>query len=183
MRGESRSSPAPPRYARPRWPRASSPCSRWPGARSGCRTRARSISPSPAGRSSISPQYYMTVADAALLHLRERPTVMKRFVNGIMEEPIWQKRVPKHIPDWLQTRHRLLPVGPHGRGAGGQRRRPSGVGRQPRRDRLQPVAGPARGPRPSGRAARRPRSHTGHHLGRRAPHRDGRARRARASTD
>ena len=28
---------------------------------------------------------------------------MKRFVNGIMEDPIWQKRVPKSIPDWLQT--------------------------------------------------------------------------------
>ena len=28
---------------------------------------------------------------------------MKRFVNGIMEEPIWQKRVPQKVPDWLQT--------------------------------------------------------------------------------
>jgi DNA ligase D-like protein (predicted polymerase) len=28
---------------------------------------------------------------------------MKRFVNGIMEDPIWQKRVPKSIPDWLET--------------------------------------------------------------------------------
>ena len=48
-------------------------------------------------------QFYVTIADAALIHLRERPTVMKRFVNGIMEEPIWQKRVPKTVPDWLQT--------------------------------------------------------------------------------
>jgi bifunctional non-homologous end joining protein LigD len=39
-------------------------------------------------------EYYLAVAEPALIHLRERPTVMKRFVNGIMEEPIWQKRVP-----------------------------------------------------------------------------------------
>ncbi len=56
-------------------------------------------------------EYYMTVADAALLHLRERPTVMKRFVNGILEEPIWQKRVPKNIPDWLQTATVSFPSG------------------------------------------------------------------------
>src|SRR3954447_9281293 len=48
-------------------------------------------------------EYYLTAADAVRTHLRERPTVMKRFVNGIGEEPIWQKRVPKNIPGWLQT--------------------------------------------------------------------------------
>src|SRR5919198_1566089 len=48
-------------------------------------------------------EYYLDMADAALVHLRERPTVMKRFVNGIREEPIWQKRVPRNVPDWLQT--------------------------------------------------------------------------------
>src|SRR5688572_5747478 len=36
---------------------------------------------------------------------------MKRFVNGIMEEPIWQKRVPKNIPDWLQTATVAFPSG------------------------------------------------------------------------
>jgi bifunctional non-homologous end joining protein LigD len=55
--------------------------------------------------------YYLTVADAALTHLRERPTIMKRFVNGILEEPIWQKRVPKTIPDWLQTATVAFPSG------------------------------------------------------------------------
>src|SRR5919197_1742868 len=48
-------------------------------------------------------RYYMEVAEAALIHLRDRPTVMKRFVNGIMEDPIWQKRVPQKLPEWLQT--------------------------------------------------------------------------------
>jgi bifunctional non-homologous end joining protein LigD len=55
--------------------------------------------------------YYVEVADAALVHLRERPTVMKRFVNGIMEDPIWQKRVPKNVPDWLQTATVSFPSG------------------------------------------------------------------------
>ena len=53
----------------------------------------------------------MTIADAVLVHLRERPTVMKRFVNGIMEEPIWQKRVPQKVPDWLQTATVAFPSG------------------------------------------------------------------------
>jgi bifunctional non-homologous end joining protein LigD len=56
-------------------------------------------------------EYYLTVADAALVHVRERPTMMKRFVNGIMEEPIWQKRVPKSVPGWLQTATVAFPSG------------------------------------------------------------------------
>ena len=55
--------------------------------------------------------YYLTVAEAKLIHVRERPTVMKRFVNGIMEDPIWQKRVPKSIPEWLQTATVSFPSG------------------------------------------------------------------------
>src|ERR687890_257323 len=56
-------------------------------------------------------EYYLTTAEAVTIHLRERPTVMKRFVNGIVEEPIWQKRVPKNIPDWLQTATVAFPSG------------------------------------------------------------------------
>jgi bifunctional non-homologous end joining protein LigD len=56
-------------------------------------------------------RYYMGVAEAALVHVRERPTVMKRFVNGIREEPIWQKRVPQKVPDWLQTATVAFPSG------------------------------------------------------------------------
>jgi DNA ligase D-like protein (predicted polymerase) len=36
---------------------------------------------------------------------------MKRFVNGINEEPIWQKRVPKNLPEWLQTATVAFPSG------------------------------------------------------------------------
>src|SRR4051794_8669620 len=56
-------------------------------------------------------EYYLAAADAALVHLRDRPTVMKRFVKGIEEEPIWQKRVPQKIPDWLQTATVAFPSG------------------------------------------------------------------------
>jgi bifunctional non-homologous end joining protein LigD len=56
-------------------------------------------------------EYYLTVADAALVHVRERPTVMKRFVKGIMEKPIWQKRVPQKLPDWLETATVAFPSG------------------------------------------------------------------------
>jgi bifunctional non-homologous end joining protein LigD len=56
-------------------------------------------------------EYYLAVAEPALIHLRERPTVMKRFVNGIMEDPIWQKRVPQKVPEWLQTATVAFPSG------------------------------------------------------------------------
>ncbi|HET6548137.1 MAG TPA: ATP-dependent DNA ligase [Solirubrobacter sp.] len=55
--------------------------------------------------------FYVTIADAVLVHVRERPTVMKRFVNGIMEDPIWQKRVPQNVPEWLQTATVAFPSG------------------------------------------------------------------------
>jgi bifunctional non-homologous end joining protein LigD len=56
-------------------------------------------------------RYYVDLADAVVVHLRERPTVMKRFVDGIAEEPIWQKRVPKTVPEWLQTATVAFPSG------------------------------------------------------------------------
>ena len=55
--------------------------------------------------------YYMELEDAVAVHLRERPTVMKRFVNGIREDPIWQKRVPQKVPEWLQTATVAFPSG------------------------------------------------------------------------
>ncbi len=55
--------------------------------------------------------YYLETAEAVTLHLRERPTVLKRFVNGILEEPIWQKRVPRNVPEWLQTATVAFPSG------------------------------------------------------------------------
>jgi len=48
-------------------------------------------------------RYYVDCADAVLNHLRERPTVLKRFAGGIESEPFYQKRVPEKRPEWLET--------------------------------------------------------------------------------
>ncbi|MGZ5376143.1 MAG: non-homologous end-joining DNA ligase [Solirubrobacterales bacterium] len=56
-------------------------------------------------------EYYLAVADAAVLHLRERPGTMKRFVDGAAGEFFFQKRVPKNAPDWLQTATFTFPSG------------------------------------------------------------------------
>ena len=56
-------------------------------------------------------EYYLAVADAALIHLRERPTVMKRYVNGAAAEPFFQKRVPNGAPEWLETATVSFPSG------------------------------------------------------------------------
>ncbi len=56
-------------------------------------------------------QYYLAVAEPALLHLSERPTVLKRYVDGIAEKPFFQKRVPDTAPDWLETATVKFPSG------------------------------------------------------------------------
>ena len=56
-------------------------------------------------------EYYLAVADAACLHLRERPTTMKRFVDGAAGEFFFQKRVPKNAPHWLETATVRFPSG------------------------------------------------------------------------
>ena len=55
--------------------------------------------------------YYVEVADAACRHLAERPTTMKRFVDGVEGEFFFQKRVPKTAPDWLETATVKFPSG------------------------------------------------------------------------
>jgi bifunctional non-homologous end joining protein LigD len=59
--------------------------------------------------------YYLDCADAVVRHLRERPTVMKRWVDGVEGEPFFQKRVPDSAPDWLQTATVTFPSGRHAR--------------------------------------------------------------------
>jgi DNA ligase D len=56
-------------------------------------------------------EYYLAVADQAVLHLRERPGTMKRFVDGANEEFFFQKRVPKNAPPWLETATFTFPSG------------------------------------------------------------------------
>ncbi len=56
-------------------------------------------------------QYYLAAADATLNHLRNRPTVLKRFVNGAAQEPFFQKRIPDSAPDWIETTTVTFPSG------------------------------------------------------------------------
>ncbi len=56
-------------------------------------------------------EYYLEVADAALVHLRERPTTLKRFVDGAAGDFFFQKRVPKGAPEWLESTTVHFPSG------------------------------------------------------------------------
>jgi DNA ligase D len=55
--------------------------------------------------------YYLAVGDAAVRHLRERPTVLKRWVDGVDGEFFFQKRIPPTAPDWLETATVTFPSG------------------------------------------------------------------------
>jgi bifunctional non-homologous end joining protein LigD len=71
--------------------------------------------PAHAGRPAITKldlaEYYLQVADAMLRGVRERPTVLKRFKDGIEGEVFFQKRVPEKRPEWLQTATVTFPSG------------------------------------------------------------------------
>ncbi len=48
-------------------------------------------------------RYYLSVAPGALNGIRDRPVVLKRFVNGADAEAFYQKRAPTERPAWLRT--------------------------------------------------------------------------------
>jgi bifunctional non-homologous end joining protein LigD len=56
-------------------------------------------------------RYYLSVAPGALSGIRDRPIVLKRFVNGAEQEPFYQKRAPGDKPDWLRTVTLSFPSG------------------------------------------------------------------------
>jgi DNA ligase D-like protein (predicted polymerase) len=47
--------------------------------------------------------YYLAVADGALRGVAGRPMILKRFVKGIEQEAIFQKRAPTKRPDWVDV--------------------------------------------------------------------------------
>jgi bifunctional non-homologous end joining protein LigD len=47
--------------------------------------------------------YYARVADAILPHLRDRPLTLRRYPNGVDASSFFEKRCPKHRPDWVET--------------------------------------------------------------------------------
>ena len=48
-------------------------------------------------------EYYLAVADGALRGVAGRPMILKRFVKGISQEAVFQKRAPEKRPDWIDV--------------------------------------------------------------------------------
>jgi DNA ligase D-like protein (predicted polymerase) len=69
--------------------------------------------------------YYLAVADGVVRGLRDRPTTLERWPGGVFEgaklstrmdnrgDAFFQKRVPKNIPDWIETARIAFPSGRH----------------------------------------------------------------------
>jgi bifunctional non-homologous end joining protein LigD len=56
-------------------------------------------------------RYYLSVAPGALAGIRDRPVVLKRFVDGAEGEAFYQKRAPTNRPSWLRTVTLSFPSG------------------------------------------------------------------------
>src|SRR5687768_3132266 len=56
-------------------------------------------------------RYYLAVAPGAIQGIRDRPIVLKRFVNGAEGEAFYQKRAPENRPEWLKTVTLSFPSG------------------------------------------------------------------------
>lgn len=56
-------------------------------------------------------RYYLSIAPGALAGIRDRPLVLKRFVNGAEQEAFYQKRAPEERPAWLRTVTLSFPSG------------------------------------------------------------------------
>src|SRR6201984_3731922 len=56
-------------------------------------------------------RYYLSIAPGALAGIRDRPIVLKRFVNGAEAEAFYQKRAPPERPACLRTVTLSFPSG------------------------------------------------------------------------
>ena len=56
-------------------------------------------------------RYYLSIAPGALAGIRDRPIVLKRYVNGADGEAFYQKRAPAQRPSWLRTITLAFPSG------------------------------------------------------------------------
>jgi bifunctional non-homologous end joining protein LigD len=55
--------------------------------------------------------YYLSVAGGAVAGVRDRPSMLKRFVDGAEHPPFYQKRAPENRPEWLRTVTLSFPSG------------------------------------------------------------------------
>ncbi len=56
-------------------------------------------------------RYYLSVASGAVAGVRDRPSMLKRFVDGAEHSPFYQKRAPENRPEWLRTVTLSFPSG------------------------------------------------------------------------
>ena len=56
-------------------------------------------------------RYYLSIAPGALAGIRDRPVVLKRFVDGAERPAFYQKRAPTNLPSWLRTVELSFPSG------------------------------------------------------------------------
>ena len=48
-------------------------------------------------------EYYLAVGDGIVNALRERPTMLHRYPEGVTGEKVHQKRLPHGAPPWMET--------------------------------------------------------------------------------
>ena len=48
-------------------------------------------------------RYYLAVEESIMRTVRDRPTLLQRFPNGVAGSSFFQKRIPDSAPRWLQT--------------------------------------------------------------------------------
>ncbi|GHF05068.1 non-homologous end-joining DNA ligase [Streptomyces morookaense] len=58
-------------------------------------------------------EYYLSVGDGILRALRNRPTTLERYPDGVDGESFFQKRAPKNTPEWIPTGRISFPSGRH----------------------------------------------------------------------
>ena len=56
-------------------------------------------------------RYYLAVGDGIVRALGERPCMLHRYPDGVTGEKIYQKRLPKGAPDWVETATVRFPSG------------------------------------------------------------------------
>ncbi|MGZ3333147.1 MAG: DNA polymerase domain-containing protein [Gemmatimonadaceae bacterium] len=56
-------------------------------------------------------RYYLSVAEGAVGGIYDRPSMLKRFVDGAEKPPFYQKRAPENRPEWLRTVTLSFPSG------------------------------------------------------------------------
>jgi DNA ligase D len=59
--------------------------------------------------------YYLAVAEPIMRTVRDRPTLLQRFPNGVTGSNFFQKRIPDSAPEWLQTTTVSTPNGTESR--------------------------------------------------------------------